>query len=86
MHTLKKSKTLKDHNHLSSLNADKSDSLNISITSHAKKITFSHNSNICFTNVWMSASSFTSWLVIVHVSIEEYMRFLPYLILRGGKK
>ncbi|KAG4982432.1 hypothetical protein JHK87_027181 [Glycine soja] len=30
--------------------------------------------NICFTNIWMSASSFTSWLVIVHVSIEEYMR------------
>ena len=47
MHTLKKSKTLKDHNnHLSSLNADKSYSLNISITSHAKKITFSHNNNI----------------------------------------
>ena len=46
MHTLKKSKTLKDHNHLSSLNANKSDSLNISITSHTKKITFYHNSNI----------------------------------------
>ena len=46
MHTLKKSKTLKDHNHVSSMNGDKSHSLNSSITIHAKKITFSHNSKI----------------------------------------